>query len=501
MSRRRPRRRCQRQRDPAVARRSASRRRRSTASAASTARLAALQIRQAMVGRWFFMIIGTIFTSRPAFVYWLAGYARDPAATRRRRRSATSSRSRRSRAGCSSRSASCSTSRSRSRARSRCSTGSSSTSSWTPRSSTRRTRSRSTRRRSAARSASATSRSATRRPRRGGDRSRRGDAEPDEAPRSTSRRAGAAAIDSGSLPEADGRAAGRADASDGRRPTRGADAAERRGRHPPAVRPRRTSTSRRSPGELVALVGPSGSGKTTTTYLIPRLYDVDEGAVEIDGLDVRQISLASLGARHRVRDPGDVPVPRHRSARTCCYAKPDATEAELEAAARAAAIHDRIIGAARGLRHDRRRARLQAVGRREAAHRDRARPAQGPADPDPRRGDVGARHRQRAAHPGGARAADARAARRSPSPTACRRSCAPTGSSSTSAAGSSSAARTPSCSPQGGLYARLYREQFESTAASAEPDAGPRLDRAAAGSRAGAQIVEPSRGRQCASWP
>src|SRR5262245_24516338 len=49
------------------------------------------------------------------------------------------------------------------------------------------------------------------------------------------------------------------------------------------------------PGELVALVGPSGSGKTTTTYLIPRLYDVDEGAVEIDGIDVRRIKLASLG--------------------------------------------------------------------------------------------------------------------------------------------------------------------------------------------------------------
>ena len=49
------------------------------------------------------------------------------------------------------------------------------------------------------------------------------------------------------------------------------------------------------PGQLVALVGPSGSGKTTTTYLVPRLYDVDDGAVEIDGVDVRQITLASLG--------------------------------------------------------------------------------------------------------------------------------------------------------------------------------------------------------------
>ena len=50
------------------------------------------------------------------------------------------------------------------------------------------------------------------------------------------------------------------------------------------------------PGELVALVGPSGSGKTTTTYLIPRLYDVDAGAVEVDGHDVRRVTLASLGA-------------------------------------------------------------------------------------------------------------------------------------------------------------------------------------------------------------
>ena len=64
------------------------------------------------------------------------------------------------------------------------------------------------------------------------------------------------------------------------------------------------------PGELVALVGPSGSGKTTTTYLIPRLYDVDAGAVEIDGLDVRRIKLASLGEIDRGRHPGDVPVPR-----------------------------------------------------------------------------------------------------------------------------------------------------------------------------------------------
>ena len=97
-----------------------------------------------------------------------------------------------------------------------------------------------------------------------------------------------------------------------------------------------------NPGELVALVGPSGAGKTTTTYLIPRLYDVDAGRVTIDGLDVRQLKLASLG-----RAIGFVTQETylfHSSIRdNLLYAKPDATDAELEAAAGAAAIHDRIV--------------------------------------------------------------------------------------------------------------------------------------------------------------
>ncbi|HLY29381.1 MAG TPA: ABC transporter ATP-binding protein, partial [Ktedonobacterales bacterium] len=49
------------------------------------------------------------------------------------------------------------------------------------------------------------------------------------------------------------------------------------------------------PGQLAALVGPSGAGKTTMTYLIPRLYDVGSGAVRIDGHDVRDVTLESLG--------------------------------------------------------------------------------------------------------------------------------------------------------------------------------------------------------------
>ncbi len=96
------------------------------------------------------------------------------------------------------------------------------------------------------------------------------------------------------------------------------------------------------PGELVALVGPSGSGKTTTTYLIPRLYDVDKGAVEIDGIDVRRIKLASLG-----RIIGVVTQETylfHASVRdNLMYARPEASEDDLVAATTAAAIHERIL--------------------------------------------------------------------------------------------------------------------------------------------------------------
>jgi ATP-binding cassette subfamily B protein len=95
------------------------------------------------------------------------------------------------------------------------------------------------------------------------------------------------------------------------------------------------------PGELVALVGPSGAGKTTTTYLIPRLYDVDAGAVEIDDVDVRRIKLMSLGEIVGVVTQETYLF--HASVRTnLLYARPDATDAELEAATRAAAIWDRI---------------------------------------------------------------------------------------------------------------------------------------------------------------
>ncbi len=96
------------------------------------------------------------------------------------------------------------------------------------------------------------------------------------------------------------------------------------------------------PGQLVALVGHSGSGKTTTTYLVPRLYDVDEGAVEIDGIDVRQVTQASLGEVIGVVTQETYLF--HSTVRVnLLYARPEATDDQLHTAARLAAIHDRIM--------------------------------------------------------------------------------------------------------------------------------------------------------------
>ena len=95
------------------------------------------------------------------------------------------------------------------------------------------------------------------------------------------------------------------------------------------------------PGQLAAIVGPSGAGKTTISYLVPRLYDVTRGSARIDGIDVREIKLASLA--EIVGMVTQETYLFHSSVRdNLLYAKPDASQEELEAAARAAAIHDRI---------------------------------------------------------------------------------------------------------------------------------------------------------------
>lgn len=96
-----------------------------------------------------------------------------------------------------------------------------------------------------------------------------------------------------------------------------------------------------TPGETVALVGPTGSGKSTFVKLVQRLYDVDAGAIRIDGQDVRAVTQTSL-RRSIALVPQD-PALFHRSLReNIAYAKPDASLDEIMEAARRARAHDFI---------------------------------------------------------------------------------------------------------------------------------------------------------------
>ena len=95
------------------------------------------------------------------------------------------------------------------------------------------------------------------------------------------------------------------------------------------------------PGQLVALVGPSGSGKTTISNLIPRLYDPTAGRVLLDGCDLRDVGLRSLG--EQIGMVTQETFLFHATIRdNLRYGKQDATMDEVIAAAKAAHIHDLI---------------------------------------------------------------------------------------------------------------------------------------------------------------
>ncbi len=96
-----------------------------------------------------------------------------------------------------------------------------------------------------------------------------------------------------------------------------------------------------APGEIVALVGPSGSGKTTLCNLIPRLWDVTDGAIRIDGIDIRDVGVQSL--RNQVGlVPQEATLFGGTIRENIAYGRLDATEAEIIEAARAASAHEFI---------------------------------------------------------------------------------------------------------------------------------------------------------------
>jgi len=96
------------------------------------------------------------------------------------------------------------------------------------------------------------------------------------------------------------------------------------------------------PGQVVALLGPTGSGKSTITNLIPRFYETTEGAIRIDGTDIRTVMLESLRSQIGIVLQETL-LFGSTIRENIAFGRPEATQEEIEAAAKAAAAHDFIV--------------------------------------------------------------------------------------------------------------------------------------------------------------
>ena len=155
-------------------------------------------------------------------------------------------------------------------------------------------------------------------------------------------------------------------------------------------------------GSTVALVGQSGSGKSTLVSLLPRFYDPEEGAVLLDGEDVRSYTLRDLRRQIGLVSQ-DIVLFDDTIANNIAYgALAQHSRADIERAAEAGLrLGVRCCAAAR-TRYESRRAGRDALGRATATDRDRPRVTQGCAGADPRRGYLGSRYRVGAPRASGA---------------------------------------------------------------------------------------------------
>lgn len=104
---------------------------------------------------------------------------------------------------------------------------------------------------------------------------------------------------------------------------------------------------RAQPGQMIALVGPTGAGKSTIINLILRFYDVSEGAVKIDGIDVRSVTQASLRRQIGIVLQDNL-LFSGTVAENIAFGMPQATQAEIEAAAQAANVHEFVTSLPQG---------------------------------------------------------------------------------------------------------------------------------------------------------
>jgi ATP-binding cassette subfamily B protein len=101
------------------------------------------------------------------------------------------------------------------------------------------------------------------------------------------------------------------------------------------------------PGQMIALVGPTGAGKSTIINLIMRFYDVSEGAVKIDGIDVRQVTQASLRRQIGIVLQDNL-LFSGTVAENIAFGSPNASQADIEAAAQAANVHEFVTSLPQG---------------------------------------------------------------------------------------------------------------------------------------------------------